>query len=273
MSSGTARRLEGKVAVVTGGASGIGASTVRLLHREGAKVVIADIQDELGRAIAAELGPSDEQHCVFVHCDVTKETDVRDAVDAAVSRFGKLDIMFNNAGVVDPWKPSIRDNEKSDFERVLAVNVTGVFLGIKQAARVMVPARRGSIVNTASVSGVHGGVASHAYTCSKHAVVGLTKNAAVELGEHGVRVNCVSPYLVKTPLTEGFFKPKPGKGGDGSKKPTQMYTNLEGVELEAEDIAEAVLYLGSDESRYVSGHNLIVDGGFTIHNTGLNLFG
>ncbi|XP_068662295.1 borneol dehydrogenase, mitochondrial-like [Aristolochia californica] len=265
MPSDLVRRLEGKVAVVTGGASGIGESTARLFHRHGVKVIIADIQDQLGRAICEDLGPAD---CTFVHCDVTNESHVRDAVDAAIAGYGKLDIMFNNAGIVDPLKQSITENEKSDFERVLGVNTTGVFLGIKQAARVMVPARRGSIINTASVSSIFGGVATHAYTCSKHAVVGLTKSAAVELGQSGVRVNCISPYVVKTPLTKDFFKPRPE---DGKTSPG-IYSNLKGVELETEDIAEAVVYLGSDESRYVSGHNLVIDGGFTILNTSINVF-
>ncbi|KAG9459089.1 hypothetical protein H6P81_003597 [Aristolochia fimbriata] len=265
MISGLVRRLEGKVALVTGGATGIGECTARLLHRHGAKVVIADVQDRLGRTICHDLGPSGD--CTFVHCDVTNESHVRDAVDAAMSRFGKLDIMFNNAGVLDPKKPSLVENEKSDFERVLGVNATGVFLGIKQAARVMVPARRGSIVNTASVCGVLAGVATHAYTASKHAVVGLTKSAAVELGMAGVRVNCVSPYVINTPLTKEFFNLGDGGGTDN------IYSNLKGMQIRAEDIAEAVVYLGSDESRYVSGHNLVVDGGFTVLNKGLTIFG
>ncbi|KAG9447367.1 hypothetical protein H6P81_013495 [Aristolochia fimbriata] len=242
MISGLVRRLEGKVALVTGGASGIGECTARLLHRHGAKVIIADVQDRLGSTICHDLGPSGD--CTFVHCDVTNEDHVRHAVDAAVSRFGRLDIMFNNAGVSDPKRPSFAENEKSDFERVMGVNATGVFLGIKHAARVMVPARRGSIVNTASVCGVLGGVATHAYTCSKHAVVGLTKSAAVELGTAGVRVNCVSPYLIETPLTKEFFRLGDGGGADN------IYSNLKGMQIRAEDIAEAVVYLGSDESRY-----------------------
>ncbi|XP_068661724.1 secoisolariciresinol dehydrogenase-like [Aristolochia californica] len=266
MISGLVRRLEGKVALITGGASGIGECTARSLHRHGAKVIIADVQDHLGSSVCKDLGPAD---CSFVHCDVTDESHVRDAVDAAVARHGKLDIMFNNAGILDLKKASIMDNERSDFERVLGMNTTGVFLGIKQAARVMVPARCGSIINTASVCSIFGGVATHAYTCSKHAVVGLTKSAAVELGLSGIRVNCVSPYLIKTPLTREFFNLEAEEG----EAPPSIYSNLKGMEIMAQDIAEALVYLGSDESRYVSGHNLVIDGGFTILNTSLNIFG
>ncbi|XP_058108972.1 secoisolariciresinol dehydrogenase-like [Magnolia sinica] len=255
-----AKRLEGKVALITGGASGIGEQTARLFNRHGAKVVIADIQDELGHSISKELGPTDTS---FIHCDVRDEAHVQNAVDSAIAKFGKLDIMFNNAGIIDMTKPSIFENEKADFERVLSINVTGAFLGTKHAARVMAPARRGSIIITASVASVSGGITTHAYTCSKHAVVGLTKNAAVELGRYGIRVNCVSPYVVGTPLAKNFFK---------IEDAASVYSNLKGVALKAEDIAEAALYLGSDESRYVSGHNLVVDGGFTITNPELSIF-
>ncbi|XP_077219264.1 secoisolariciresinol dehydrogenase-like [Tasmannia lanceolata] len=253
-----ARRLEGKVALITGGASGIGEFTAKLFHRHGAKVVIADVQDDLGQLVSKDLASPDS----FIHCDVSDEENVRSAVDNVVTKYGKLDIMFNNAGISDPFKQSIINNEKADFERVLSVNVTGVFLGIKHAARVMIPARRGSIISTASVASVIGAIGTHAYTCSKHAVVGLTKNTAVEVGRFGVRVNCVSPYLVATALAERNLEPK----GEELEKAMEVTANLKGVYLKAEDIANAALYLGSDESKYVSGHNLLVDGGYTIVN-------
>ncbi|XP_076932744.1 secoisolariciresinol dehydrogenase-like [Bidens hawaiensis] len=143
------RRLEGKVALITGGASGIGECTAKLFAEHGAKVVIADVQDQLGQTVCESIGSSNS---IYVHCDVTNEDHVKNAVDIAVETYGKLDIMFCNAGIVDPNKQRIVDNEKTDFERVLSVNVTGVFLSMKHAARVMVPARAGSIISTASIS-------------------------------------------------------------------------------------------------------------------------
>ncbi|XXG77339.1 hypothetical protein AAC387_Pa08g1510 [Persea americana] len=158
---------------------------------------------------------------------------------------GKLDIMFNNAGIINHPKPSIVESNKSDFERVLGINVIGVFLGTKHAARVMIPTRRGSIINTSSLASIISGITPHAYTSSKHAVVGLTENAAVELGQSGIRVNCVSPYLVPSAMTSSLFK----MGEEEMAKKASVCSILKGVTLEAEDIAQAALYLGSDESR------------------------
>ncbi|XXG85438.1 hypothetical protein AAC387_Pa11g0513 [Persea americana] len=260
-----ARRLEGKVALITGGASGIGEYTAKLFCLHGAKVVIADIQDELGHSVCKDLGTSVAS---FIHCEVTNETDVQNAVDYTITTHGKLDIMFNNAGISDPRKRSILENDVADFERVLRTNITGAFLGTKHAARVMIPAGHGSIISTASVSSVIGAAASHAYTCSKHAVAGLTKNASIELGKYGIRVNCVSPYVVPTPLSRGFV----GLDDEDFDKAMRSCANLKGVSLEGEDVAQAVLYLGSDDSKYVSGHNLIIDGGFTVANPSFGMF-
>ncbi|KAJ6811096.1 momilactone A synthase [Iris pallida] len=256
-----ARKLEGKVAVITGGASGIGECTVRLFCRHGAKVVIADVQDELGNAVCADLGSA----AAFVHCDVTDEDDISKAVDCAVEKFGKLDIMFNNAGISGPNKNSILDYTKSDVEKVLGVNFVGPFLGTKHAARVMIPAGRGCIISTSSVAAVSAGLSSHGYTCSKHAVVGLTKNAAFELGRFGIRVNCVSPHGVSTPLATGFVN----LADEEFEGLFASVSNLKGVILKAEDIANAVLYLASDDAKYVSGLNLVVDGGFSLGNPSL----
>ncbi|KAF9591425.1 hypothetical protein IFM89_004123 [Coptis chinensis] len=258
-------RLEGKVALITGGASGIGECTAKLFSQHGAKVVIADIQDDLGHSVCKDIGPASAS---YVHCDVTDETQVEYAVNKAVTNYGKLDIIFNNAGICDQFKPRIVDNEKTDFERVLSINVTGVFLCTKHAARVMVPARSGSIISTASVSSVVGAAASHAYCCSKHAVVGLTKNAALELGQFGIRVNCLSPYALATPLAKRFMK----LDDEGVEAVSESFANLKGLALRAEDVAHAALYFGSEESKYVSGHNLIVDGGFTAGNPSFGIF-
>ncbi|KAK4589437.1 hypothetical protein RGQ29_020133 [Quercus rubra] len=212
-----ARRLEGKVALITGAASGI------------AKVVIADTQDELGHSICKELNP---QSTTFVHCDVTKEIDVENAVNHAVSMYGKLDIMYNNAGIVGEAKFNILENTQADFEQVAKVNLV---------ARVMIPTRKGSIINTASASSTTAGGAPHAYTSSKHAVHGLKKNTAK------------------------FFKMDDDEA-------SHVYSNLKGEVLKPEDVAETALFLASEDSKYVSGHNLLIDGGFSIHNAGFCIF-
>ncbi|PSS15890.1 Secoisolariciresinol dehydrogenase [Actinidia chinensis var. chinensis] len=263
--SAITRRLEGKVAVITGGASGIGKCTAKLFAEHGAKVVIADVQDELGHSVHDEIGQS---NCTYVHCDVTNEDHIRNAVDKAVEIYGKLDIMFNNAGVGGPQKARIVDNDKVDFERVLSVNVTGVFLGMKHAARVMIPAQRGTIISTASTSSIIGGAGSHAYCCSKHAVLGLTRNLAIELGQFGIRVNCLSPYGIPTPLSKEFVK----VDDEQFEMAMNMTANLKGVTIKADDVAKASLYLASDDAKYISGHNLAIDGGFTVHNGLLKFF-
>ncbi|KAI7740481.1 hypothetical protein M8C21_016115 [Ambrosia artemisiifolia] len=264
MSSPT-RRLEGKVALITGGASGIGECAAKLFAEHGAKIVIVDVQDQLGQVVCESIGSSNS---IYVHCDVTNEEHVKNAVDTAVETYGKLDIMFCNAGIVDPNKQRIIDNEKSDFKRVLSINVTGVFLSMKHAARVMVPARSGSIISTASISSNIGGAASHAYCCAKHAVAGLTKNLAVELGQFGIRVNCLSPYCMVTPLATSFV----GVGGEALENVMNQLSNLKGVTLRTDDVAKAALFLVSDEAKYISGQNLFIDGGFSIVNPSFNMF-
>jgi NAD(P)-dependent dehydrogenase (short-subunit alcohol dehydrogenase family) len=204
-----------------------------------------------------------------VRCDVTEEAQIKNAVDKAISTYGKLDIMLNNAGIADDSKARIIDNEMADFERVLKINVTGVFLGIKHAARVMIPARSGTIISTASVSSLLGAAASHAYCCSKHAVLGLTRNAAAELGQFGIRVNCLSPYALATPLAKKFI----GVDDDEALEiAMNSFANLKGVTLKTEDVANAALYLASDEARYISGHNLFIDGGFSVQNPTFQMF-
>lgn len=265
------QRLPGKVALVTGGASGIGESIVRLFHKHGAKVSIADIQDDAGQCLSNTLGVLST---CFIHCDVTKEEEVRCAVDLTVEKFGTLDIIVNNAGLSGLACKDIRNVDLSDFEKVFDVNVKGVFLGMKHASQVMIPAKKGSIISLCSVSSRLGGLGPHAYTGSKHAVLGLTKSVAAELGQYGIRVNCVSPYAVLTDLSLVHLaeEERTEDAKAGFRAFIARNANLQGLELTAEDVANAVLFLASDDARYISGENLFVDGGFTAVNHSLKVF-
>ncbi|CAJ2638964.1 unnamed protein product [Trifolium pratense] len=265
--------LLGKVAVVTGGASGIGESIVRLFHTHGAKVCIADVQDDLGQKLCDSLG-GDPANIYFIHCDVAVETDVSDAVHSTVGKFGTLDIMVNNAGISGAPCPDIRNVDMSEFDKVFNINVKGVFHGMKHAAHFLIPKKSGSIISLASVATTLGGLGPHAYTGSKHAVWGITKNVAAELGNYGIRVNCVSPYCVATGLALAHL-PEDERTEDamaGFRSFVGKNANLQGVELTADDVANAVLFLASDDAKYISGENLMVDGGFTRSNHSLRVF-
>ncbi|KAJ4766551.1 NAD(P)-binding Rossmann-fold superfamily protein [Rhynchospora pubera] len=260
------RRLEGKVALITGGASGIGEATTRLFIKHGAKVCIADIRDDLGRRLLESLGSGTNAR--FIHCDVSKEDGISKAVDFTAETFGTIDILVNNAGIIGNKVPDIREVDLHELQKVFEINVDGVFLGMKHAARIMIPRGKGSIISTASTASTIGGLGPHGYTSSKHAVVGLTESVAAELGKHGIRVNCVSPYGVPTGLTLPLL---PAWWGTGLVMKffyavAGFMANLKGVNLEASDVAEAMLFLASDEARYVRGLNLTVDGGLTVVN-------
>jgi NAD(P)-dependent dehydrogenase (short-subunit alcohol dehydrogenase family) len=249
-------RLQGKVAVITGAASGIGAETARVFVASGARVVIADFQEEAGRKVAAQLGEAAR----FARCDVTREPDVAAAVDLAVSAFGQLDVMINNAGIVGAVGP-IANTSAEAWDATLAVLLRGVFLGTKHAARVMVPRKSGAIVSIASTAGVVGGLGPHAYTAAKHAVVGLTKSVASELAIHGVRVNAVAPGNTVTAMTSAVIT---GDPNDTARAEAQIAKGSPlGIAGMPSDIANALLYLSCDDSRYVTGQTLVVDAGQT----------
>lgn len=258
-------RLEGKVAVVTGAASGIGAGTARRFAAEGASVVLADIQDEAGEELAAELGASAR----FVHCDVTAEADIAAAVDLAVSEFGRLDVMFNNAGVVGAVG-SIAETPVEAWDGTMAILLRAVFLGCKHAARVMIPQEGGVILSTSSTAGVVGGLGPHTYTAAKHGVIGLTKTVANELAPHGIRVNAISPGNTVSAMTASVGSGDPDDI-EGTANWIAAMSPL-GYAGFPEDIAAAAVYLASDDGRYVSGHTLVVDAGQTTAGMAQNPF-
>ena len=251
-------RLENKVAVITGGAMGIGAATVSRFIKEGCKVVIGDIQRGPGEAFAAQFG----DQAAFAVCDVTKEDDVAALVDLAISRFGKLDIMFNNAGIVGAVGP-IDTTPANEWDASLAVLINGVFFGMKHAARVMKPAECGSIISMASTAGLMGGLGPHAYAAGKHAVVGMTKNVAAELCHVGIRVNAIAAASMATPMVANVLTGDPSNIEE-AKRILAEVSPLHGRPGLAEDVANAALWLASDESGYTTGHTLTTDAGTTI---------
>ena len=258
-------RLEGKVAAITGGASGFGAGAARRFVREGANVVIGDIQIEAGQAVADELGDA----CVFIKCDVTIEDEVAALVDTAVSNFGQLDIMYNNAGVVGAVGP-IATTPAEEWNKTMDIHVNGVFYGCKHAARVMTPRGTGSIVNMSSEAGISGGRGPHAYAAAKHAIIGITKNVAVELAQHNIRVNAISPTGMATAMVAAL-------SGDmhdikGTEERLAAESPLKGRPGRAEDVVNAALWLASDESGYTTGHTLTTDAGRTIGSDNVSVF-
>lgn len=243
-------RLEGKVAIVTGGAQGMGAATARLFVAEGARVVIGDVLEDKGRALAAELG----EKALFAKLDVRSEEDWAKAVAAATGTFGKVDILINNAAVVH--FTAIEALNRDEAERVLAINVLGAMLGAKHVAPVMEKAGRGVIVNISSVDGLRGCNGLVVYTASKWAVRGLTKSLAMELGPRGIRVCSVHPGGVNTQMGNPGGLTGDALNKDYKRVPLQRIG-------EPEEVARASLFIASDDASYISGAELAVDGGWT----------
>ena len=246
-------RLEGKVALITGGARGMGEVEAKMFVQEGAKVVIADLLEEEGRRVEAEVAEAGGE-IMFVRLDVTKEDDWRDAVDRTVSRFGKLDVLVNNAGVSGRNHPDITSPE--GWDRIMEVNSKSVFLGTKYAVPKMVEAGGGSIVNISSIAGLIGTTTGHpAYNASKGAVRLFTKATAVRYGKDCIRANSVHPRRMP-PMAESYSRDE----AEGIRRMAQTPLGRVG---RREEVAYAVLFLASDEASYITGAELAVDGGFT----------
>ncbi|MCZ8381095.1 glucose 1-dehydrogenase [Mycobacterium sp. CPCC 205372] len=234
-------RVDGKVALISGGARGMGAAHARMLVAEGAKVVIGDILDDEGKALADEIGDSAR----YVHLDVTSADEWAAAVDLAITDFGLLNVLVNNAGIVALGQIGKFDMAK--WQKVIDVNLTGTFLGMQASVEAMKSAGGGSIINVSSIEGMRGAVMVHPYVASKWAVRGITKSAALELGAHKIRVNSIHPGFIRTPMTKHF--------------PDNMLTIPLGRPGQSDEVATFVVFLASDDSAYATGAEFVMDGG------------
>ncbi|MEO8292796.1 MAG: glucose 1-dehydrogenase [Actinomycetota bacterium] len=249
-------RLEGKVALITGGASGMGKVAAALFAREGAKVVLTDVADDQGEATAEEIRRAGGE-AAYVHADVSREADAEAMVDAAVERFGGLHVLYNNAGVMLPEDGSVDATEERVWDITLGVNVKGVAFGCKYGVPAMIAGGGGSIVNVASFVAWMGAATSQtAYTSSKGAVLAMTREIAVEYARRGVRCNALCPGPIETPLLMQLLS-------DDAKRQRRFVHIPMGRLGQAEELAKAALFLASDDSSFMTGASLIVDGGIT----------
>ncbi|MCI0546469.1 MAG: glucose 1-dehydrogenase [Candidatus Rokubacteria bacterium] len=253
-------RLENRVALITGGASGIGEATVRLFAAEGARVIIADVQDERGERLAGELGA----RAIHVHTDVREEAQIEAAIGEAVSRWGRLDCLFNNAGA-GGVTGGIEAISAAGFDDTMALLVRGVLFGMKHAAPVMRRQGAGSIVSTASIAGLRGGWGPHVYSAAKAAVIQLTRSIALELAPAGIRVNCICPGAIATPIFGHSLGLSPEAALQGAALVKGALAALHPIGRAGlpEDIARAALWLAGEESSFVTGQAIVVDGGIT----------
>ena len=249
-------RLDGKVALITGGASGMGKVASGLFAREGARIVLTDVADEAGEATAAEIRDTGGE-AAYVHADVSKESDAKAMVDAAVERFGGLHILYNNAGVMMPEDGSVDSTDERIWDITLGVNVKGVAFGCKYGVPAIIASGGGSIVNVASFVAWMGAATSQtAYTSSKGAVLAMTREIAVEYARRGVRCNALCPGPIETPLLMQLLS-------DDAKRQRRFVHIPMGRLGQAEELAKAALFLASDDSSFMTGASLIVDGGIT----------
>ena len=254
-------RLAGKVAVITGGASGMGAATVRRFVGEGARVVIADLQVDKGEAIARECGEA----TAFIATDVGVEADVAAMIACAVDRFGRLDCLFNNAGFGGVAGTIDETDMGEPYARTVAGLLTGPVLGMKHAAPIMRAQGAGSIISTASVAGLRGGMGPHVYSALKAAVIGLTRSVALELAASCIRVNAICPGGIMTPIFLGGRQLKAGANVSLEDVLEPAFSTIQPIPRagSGKDIADMALFLASDDSTFVTGQALVVDGGLT----------
>lgn len=245
----------GKVVLVTGAAGGIGRAAALAFGRAGASVVVADTSVDGGHATAAMIVENGGK-ALYVQCNVTREAEVEALIDKTVSYYGRLDCAFNNAGIEEEHQP-LADADEALYDRIMGVNVKGTWLCMKYEIRQMLKQGAGAIVNTASVAGLGSAPSQAIYAASKHAVVGMTKTAAVEYGRQGIRINSVCPALVDTPMLARALK------RDAAREEQLKNLNPIGRVGQAAEIAEAAMWLCSEQSSFVTGHQLAVDGGLT----------